>query len=151
MMALLNDWATDALREKSNSPTVTPLYIFDNVALQKKAAYKRIGYSRHAHVKTPPHSPDFNKPVEHIFNQIKRSLLERVNEDYDVELSPELAQEWVLDSFNNITTASIQADIKSLHDTWLIISTNDNTTCHTSKNEEVVGSGGDYISVPKYR
>jgi hypothetical protein len=151
VMRILHEEATSSLRVAMNNPKAEPLYIFDNVAMQKKSSARRIGYSRFAHVKIPPHSPDFNKPIEHSFNQIKRVLLEKVNENCDLELINELAQEWVLDAFNNIATESLQRDILSLRDTWLIVSTPAHTTCCTSRNRHVVGSEGDYISVPLYR
>lgn len=150
-MKILHDKATTALRAAMNDPEVKPLYIFDNVGLQKKSGWRRIGYSQHSHVKTPPHSPDFNKPIEHCFNQIKRTLLERVVEECDVALTPELAQQWVLEAFESITQASIQRDVKSLVDTWRIVSTKADEEVCTEDQKWVKGSWGDYISVPKYR
>jgi hypothetical protein len=151
VMCILHQEAAAQLPVKSGIPDLTPLYIFDNVSLQKEASSSRIGYSRHAHVKTPAHSPDFNKPIEHVFNQIKDRILVRLDEEAGVVITGKKAQKWVRQAFEAVTTESLQADIMSLLDTWAIVKSAENVTVTTSKQEEMPGSNGDYPSSEVYR
>lgn len=135
-MRELNKVCTEKLRAATGDPNIKPLYIFDNVALQAYASYQEMGIKWHQHVKTPGHSPDFNKPIEHCWNQIKRKLLNRVYESYDVMLTPALAQQWVVEAWNSITQESVKKDVESLKDTWLIVKTRLGETVTTSKKEK---------------
>ena len=151
VMWILHQQATSALRQSTGDPTIQPLYIYDNVGMQTNASHTRMGFSCFHHVVTPTHSPDFNKPIEHSFNQIKSKLLASLNMHSDVELTPQIAQKWVADTFLELSKESLQKDILSLHDTWLIVSSNADQMVTTSKGQQIQGSGGDYISSPVYR
>jgi transposase len=140
-----------ALAQATGDPTITPLYVYDNVALQKGAKMSDMGLSRHQHVETPQHSPDFNKPIEHCWNQLKKKLLTKVYQAYDAVVTPELAQTWVLEAWNEIDRAAVARDVKSLEDTWSIIKTPSDQTFLTSKKEKINGSEGDYPPSAKYR
>lgn len=147
VMAILHEKATTACAARGT----TPLYIYDNVALQHNARYTKMGFKAADHMKTPAHSPDFNKPVEHIFNQIKTKLLNKLYHEYDTPLTPERARELVLDAFDSITKESIQLDIASLTDTWRIVAADAGDTVDTMKNEKIPGADGDYPCSPTYR
>jgi hypothetical protein len=80
-MRELNRQCTAALRAATGNLDVKPLYIYDTVALQQNAAYAPMGFDRAQHVATPAHSPDFNKPIEHCWNQIKPDQEEAAGQD----------------------------------------------------------------------
>lgn len=150
-MRLLNEHCTAALRSATGDPNIEPLYIYDNVATQSTAVYRAMGFRKNQHVATPEHSPDFNKPIEHCWNQIKQKLLRRVYESYDVVLTPAMAQQWVLEAWYSITQPSVEKDVKSLIDTWLIVKTRLGVDVTTSKHHKIAGSGGDYPPSAEYR
>lgn len=150
-MKCLDEKCTAALRAITGDPTITPLYVYDNVALQKNAKLSDMGLTRHQHVQTPQHSPDFNKPIEHCWNQLKNKLLSRIYQEYDAQLTPAMAQQWVKEAWDQITVASVKKDVESLKDTWLIIKTPLGQTVMTSKREQIEGSEGDYPSSSTYR
>ena len=56
------------LRAALHDPAAEPLYVWYNVALQDSAEYPDMGFAR-KEVSVPPHSPDFNKPIEHAWDQ----------------------------------------------------------------------------------
>lgn len=150
-MKCLHERCTAALLAATGDPTITPLYIYDNVALQKGAKMRDMGLTCHHHVKTPAHSPDFNKPIEHCWNQLKQKLLTMVYQACDVRLTPAMAQQWVQDAWDSITIVSVKKDVESLKDTWLIIKTPAGQTVLTSKRQPIEGSEGDYPSSSVYR
>jgi hypothetical protein len=150
-MRELNRQCTPALRAATGDPEATPLYIYDTVALQQNAKYAPMGIDHTQHVKTPAHSPDFNKPIEHCWNQIKRKLLDRVYRERNVSLTPALARQWVLQAWNSITLDSVRRDVESLKDTWLIVKSRLGVEVITSKNEKIQGCGGDYPPSATYR
>lgn len=149
-MWILHQQAPTDLKKESGDDTLTPLYVYDNVGLQRNASHHRMGIDRNLHVVTPTHSPDFNKPIEHCFNQIKQKLLNKLNAECDVECTPEIAQEWVAEAFYSIKTESLQADINSLKDTWAIVKARKDEVVTTTKGEEINGSDGDYIASSSY-
>lgn len=148
---LLHDKCTQELRKRTGDPTIEPLYIYDNVPSQKGAKMLDLGLKSKQHVETPPHSPDFNKPIEHSWNQVKRKLLNRIYQGYDVVMTPQLAQQWVQEAFFSITQDSVERDVKSLMDTWAIIQAPLGTWVKTSKGHEIQGAGGDYPPSAEYR
>jgi hypothetical protein len=147
---LLNDKCTEELQNRTGDPTATPLYIYDNVNSQKGAKLTTLGLKHGQHVKTPAHSPDFNKPIEHSWNQVKRTLLSKIYAGYDVCMTPKLAQQWVQEAFFSITQESVERDVKSLMDTWQIIKAPLGTWVKTSKGHEIQGAGGDYPPSAEY-
>lgn len=150
-MRELNRQCTAALRAATGNLDVKPLYIYDTVALQQNAKYAPMGFDRAQHVATPAHSPDFNKPIEHCWNQIKRKLLDKVYHSHKVLLTAALARQWVLEAWNSITLESVRKDVESLKDTWLIVKSRLGVEVITSKNEKIQGSGGDYPPSATYR
>ena len=143
-MRLLHEDVSVKLREELQDDTAAPLYVWDNVGLQAQAKYPRMGFTKKNRTTIPPHSPDFNKPIEHVWNQIKRKILVRLYQEVGVKLTAELAQEWVAAAFFSTTKESIQADILTLPDTWKIVKAPTDETVTTSKNEKVQGSFGGY-------
>lgn len=150
-MKLLNEDVTPKLRAALHDPAAEPLYVWDNVTLQDSAEYPDMGFARKNRVTIPPHSPDFNKPIEHTWNQVKSKILARLYRESDVELTPQMAQQWVAEAFLSTTTDSIQADVRTLPDTWRIVKSRTNVTVLTSKHEKVQGSDGDYPPSSSYR
>ena len=148
---LLDEKCTAELRTRTGDPTATPLYIYDNVNSQKGAKMTELGLRHKQHVKTPAHSPDFNKPIEHSWNQVKRTLLSRLYQGFDVQMTPQLAQQWVKEAFFAITQDSVERDVKSLMDTWAIIKAPLGTWVTTSKGHEIQGAEGDYPPSAEYR
>jgi hypothetical protein len=73
----------------------------------------------------PPHSPDCNKPIEHIHGQLdkkmKQWLVSLREQQPSVNPTVEQCQTQLLNYFNAIPTASIAADIATLPDTWQAI------------------------------
>ena len=69
----------------------------------------------------------------------------------DVELTPQMAQQWVAEAFLSTTADSIQADVRTLPDTWRIVKSRTNVTVLTSKHEKVQGSNRDYPPSSSYR
>ena len=147
MMKILNDQATPQCAAHSKRP----LYMYDNNSTQRDCKLSDMGLTGGQHVSIPPHSPDFNKPIEHVFNQIKRTLLDRLYRSHHDELTPAIAQQWVLEAFQQVTTESIQKDIDSLLDTWSIVAAFSDEQITTSRGEIISGSEGDYPASSKYR
>ena len=128
-----------------------PLFCFDNAKIQDGANYRRMGIHWHQRVKIPPHSPDFNKPIEHIFHQLKDLLRDKLYNCTEV-VTAELVQDWILEIWNNdiegITTAAIAKDVRSLKKTYLAVSTDKGVEVEHDDGSKVLGSGGNYPSAP---
>lgn len=121
-----------------------PFFCYDNAKWQAYAKYSNMGMSGHQRIKIPPHSPDMNKPIEHVFNQIKQKLAERFYKCTE-EITAHTVQEWVRDIFENeITTESIKKDALSLKKTYLAIKTYKGDEVYHDDGSKVVGTGGDY-------
>jgi hypothetical protein len=81
----------------------------------------------------PPHSPDCNKPIEHVHGQLdakmKQWLVNLREQQPGVDPTVEQCKAQLVNFFNSIPTASIAADIATLPKTW----------------QEIVNQGGGYI------
>jgi hypothetical protein len=70
----------------------------------------------------PAHSPDCNKPIEHVHGRMDAEMhqwLVRVREQQPgVDPSPEQCKAQLVNFFHQITPASIAADVRTLPDTW---------------------------------
>lgn len=128
-----------------------PLFCYDNAKIQGGADYRRMGIHWHQRVKIPPHSPDFNKPIEHIFHQLKDLLRDKLYNCTE-EVTAELVQDWILEIWNNdaegITTAAIAKDVSSLKKTYLAVSTDKDEEVEHDDGSKVLGTGGNYPSAP---
>lgn len=121
-----------------------PFFCYDNANWQRYAKFSNMGMTRHQRIIIPPHSPDMNKPIEHVFNQIKQKLAERFY-NYTEVVTAEMVQEWVRDIFENeISTTSIMKDALSLKKTYLAIKTYKGDVVRHDDGSKVVGTGGDY-------
>jgi beta-xylosidase len=124
-----------------------PLFCYDNAKIQDLASYSSMGIQWHQRIKIPPHSPDFNKPIEHVFHQIKDKLREKLYGCTEV-VTAEKVQEWILEIWNDhthgIRTASVAKDVKSLKKTYLAIKTRKDVEVRHDDGSLVLGSGGDY-------
>lgn len=70
----------------------------------------------------PAHSPDCNKPIEHVHAQVDAGahawLLEQRQQDPTHRITVEECKAQVQQVFYSIPTSSIRADVKSLPSTW---------------------------------
>lgn len=82
----------------------------------------------------PAHSPDFNKPIEHVHSQVdaavKGWLKQQRQQNPQHRITPAESMQQVEDAFYRISTTSIKADIESLPNTW----------------QAVVANGGGYVA-----
>jgi hypothetical protein len=73
----------------------------------------------------PPHSPDCNKPVEHIHGQLdammKTWLSEWREQQPTAHPTPQLCKDTLVNFFKSISTQSIADDVATLPDTWQAI------------------------------
>lgn len=113
-----------------------------------------MGFEAWQRVYIPTHSPDFNKPVEHIFHRIKAGIRERLYSNNDL-LTPEMVQQWVVDIFFEQQAdpqgtmvykqlQMIKKDVDTLPLTWLAVSTDKGAQAQHTNGTTVQGSGGDY-------
>lgn len=128
-----------------------PLYCFDNAKIQKGASNSRMGIAWHNRIEIPPHSPDFNKPIEHVFHQLKDLLREKLYNCTE-EVTAEMVQDWILEIWNEdrhgITKAAIARDVRSLKKTYLAVKTDKDVEVQHDDGSTVMGSGGDYPCAP---
>lgn len=119
------------------------LFCYDNNTIQKNAVWARMGITHHQKVSIPTHSPDFNKPIEHVFNRIKQHLRERIYSHVG-ELLPVMLQNWVVEIFNGISAGSIAKDVASLKRTYRAVSIEKGQEVGVLGGGTVVGTGGDW-------
>jgi hypothetical protein len=129
----------------------TPFFVYDNNSTQAKAKPRVMGMGAGQYLSITPNSPDFNKPVEHTFHQIKKKLHNKMYAHSGEALTPEMAQHWVLEAFEAVKTTSLHKDIHSMPDTWSIVSKRKDESFTTSKGEQVSGTEGGYAEPAGYR
>lgn len=124
--------------------TWKPLYCYDNNRIQAGANFRRMYFSMKQWVTIPTYSPDFNKPIEHVFHQMKDKLRNRIYQ-HQGPLDVQQLRRWVLDIFEQeISTDSIAKDVHSLKDTYLAVTTEKGHAVTTSTGRTVLGTGGDW-------
>lgn len=124
--------------------TWKPLFCYDNNRIQAGADFKRMYFKKHQWVHIPPYSPDFNKPIEHVFHQMKQKLGDRIYH-HTGPLEVQDLRQWVLDIFEKqISTASIAKDVHSLKNTYLAVSTDKGHAIKAPNGQTVMGTGGDW-------
>lgn len=119
-----------------------PLFCYDNAGHQAHALFARMGFSRHQRVEIPPHSPDFNKVIEHVFNHIKHAVSVQCY-THQGPVDARMLQKWVRDAFSSISTASICKDVQSLVQTLTAVRAEEGRQVCVD-GWFVVGTGGDY-------
>ena len=81
----------------------------------------------------PPHSPECNKPIEHVHGQMDQLmhswLVKWRDEKGRVNPSPQVCMQQCIDYFTALPTSQIAADISTLPATW----------------QAIVAAGGAYI------
>lgn len=147
VMKLLHARAT----QECGSRGAAPFFMYDNNGLQAAARPHDMGLTAGQFLRIPTHSPDFNKPVEHTFNRIKKKLLDRMYEESDTEVTPAMAQQWVDDAIAADKLESFQKDIMTLPDTWAIVAARLGEEVITSKGKTAYGCHGDYPADATYR
>eukprot|EP00878_Enallax_costatus_P042968 GHUV01050501.1.p2 GENE.GHUV01050501.1~~GHUV01050501.1.p2 ORF type:complete len:196 (+),score=62.87 GHUV01050501.1:746-1333(+) len=125
-----------------------PLFVFDNNSIQKYSSNFESNIKWHQRVGIPAHSPDFSKPIEHIFNRIKEQLREKYLEKMEV-VAAQKVQEWVRTIFEKELlfkelANSVRHDVYSLKKTWLAVSTTKGLRVRAADGLLVRGSGGDW-------
>lgn len=82
----------------------------------------------------PAHSPECNKPIEHVHSQMDTKmhdwLLEWRQSSGNRHPTPQQCRDQCIAFFTALPASRIEADIKTLPDTW----------------EAIVAAGGDYIA-----
>ena len=77
----------------------------------------------------PAHSPDCNKPIEHVHGQLdakmKSWLVELRQQQPNAHPTPQQCKDQLRAFFNSLTPASINADVATLPATWQAIVNND--------------------------
>jgi hypothetical protein len=124
-------------------PKQPPLFCFDNDKVQKLASLTKMGLKHWQKVEIPPHSPDFNQPIEHIFNTLKTELRNELYAYGDV-VDAKWVQQTVLKIFKHIKKRSIRKNVDNLPLTYLAVMTDKGVTVTSSTGKQVVGSGGAY-------
>lgn len=134
----------NALAElKHPHPMKRPLFCYDNNHLQKNARWSAMGFRHHQKVWIPVHSPDFNKPIEHIFHIIKERLGEKIYNHLG-PVDAQLLQQWVVQIFSSIPPSSIAKDVASLKRTYRAVSTDLGRQVEVDGGGKVIGTGGDW-------
>lgn len=124
-------------------PKHPPLFCYDNNAIQENARYARMGFPQHQRVHIPVHSPDFNKPIEHVFHIIKERLGQKIY-NHVGSVDAKLLQKWVLEIFKSIRPSSIAKDVASLKRTYRAVSTDLGRQVDVAGGGTVIGTGGDW-------
>lgn len=119
-------------------------YQWDNNSIQVDADTERMGLDPSARVHLPEYSPDMNKPIEHVFAQLKRSIMEELAKHEGEHITPALAQRITTKCFKALNKASIQKDISSLPLTWRVIAADQDTTITGPGGKLWCGTGGNY-------
>jgi hypothetical protein len=117
------------------------LFCYDNTHIQGRAQFSKLGIQPQQKVSIPTHSPDFNKPIEHVFNLIKTQLRERIYSHVG-ELKPAMLQDWVVEIFEGMSVHSIARDVASLKRTYRAVSTEMGVQVEVLGGGTVVGTGG---------
>jgi len=130
---------------------IKPLFCYDNAKIQNEASCSRMHIAWHNRIEIPPHSPDFNKPIEHIFHQLKDLLRDRLYNCTEA-VTAQKVQDWILEIWSDntagITTAAIAKDVKSLKKTYLAVKTDRDQEVKHDDGSKVLGSGGNYPCAP---
>jgi hypothetical protein len=105
---------------------------WDNAAVHKDAA--AVVGDRAQRWPQPAHSPDMNKPIEHVHGildaHMHKWLAHMRATQADTRLTPDMCKAELLRAFNALPTTSIKADVQSLADTW----------------QAIIAASGDYVS-----
>ena len=124
-------------------PRQPPLFCYDNDKVQQIARLSKMGLKHWQQVDIPPHSPDFNQPIEHVFHTIKSELRDELYAYGDV-VDAKWVQDTVRKIFKGINKSSIVKNVDKLPLTFLAVKTNKGVTVTSSTGKKVVGTGGAY-------
>ena len=95
-------------------------------------------------VDLPTYSPDMNRPIEHVFAQVKGYVRDAIYKgESDFSNHKEL-HKVVLEAFKALKPAAIRDDIKGLPLLWRILNTTEGETFEYPPNHKHVGTGGGY-------
>ena len=95
-----------------------PLFSFDNPPIHQKAMPSRAGIKADQRVPLPPRSPDMHKVIEHCFGILSRAMNTKLLEDSSIKSIEQYKTEIESLFYSRITRESIQADVKSLVNTY---------------------------------
>lgn len=130
---------------KHPDPDQRPRFCYDNNHIQKAARPAKMDFHHKQKLEIPVHSPDFNKPIEHVFHTIKEELAKKIYNHLGT-VDAKLLQKWVVEIFNSIPTSSIAKDVASLKRTYLAVSTDLGRQVEVDGGGKVIGTGGDMPS-----
>lgn len=105
---------------------------FDNAGVHKAA--EAVMRGRAQRCPQPAHSPDMNKPIEHVHGTLQghmhKWLLDMRTDHPGTKITPNMCKAELQRAFQALATTSIRADVESLEDTW----------------EAIIAAGGGYVS-----
>lgn len=124
---------------------LTPLFSWDNAAVQRPASLDRMGITEAERVPLPDYSPDMHKVIEHMFGLLKPMVKKQVVMPGKAKVDALEAMALVKECWEELgkrTRKSIKKDAKGLKLTWLIISTPDGEPTEAVGGKTLTGTGG---------
>jgi hypothetical protein len=141
VMAKVASMARDGLAKKG----LTPLFSWDNAAVQRPASLDRMGITEAERVPLPDYSPDMHKVIEHMFGLLKPLVKKQVIMPSKAKVDALEAMALVKECWEYLghrTRKSIKKDVEGLKLTWLIISTPEGEPTRAVRGKTFTGTGG---------
>jgi hypothetical protein len=95
-------------------------FVYDNASVHAELGCVCAGKVVVVHI--PPHSPDFNKPIEHVWGQIDAHVhawvRQRQQQQPGARITAAQLQAQVAAAFQGVSKDSVAADVASLPDTY---------------------------------
>jgi hypothetical protein len=141
VMAKVASMARDGLAKKG----LTPLFSWDNAAVQRPASLDRMGITEAERVPLPDYSPDMHKVIEHMFGLLKPLVKKQVIMPSKAKVDALEAMALVKECWEYLghrTRKSIKKDVEGLKLTWLIISTPEGEPTRAVRGKTFTVTGG---------
>lgn len=94
--------------------------VFDNASVH--AGLEDVCAGKVVVMHIPAHSPDFNKPIEHVWGQMDANVhawvRQRQQQQPGARITPAQLQVQVREAFESVSKESVAADVASLHGTY---------------------------------
>jgi hypothetical protein len=95
-------------------------------------------------VDLPTYSPDMNRPIEHVFADVKQRVRAAIYGAQRDFTKSAVLQDEVKKAFKALTPGAVQKDVYGLPLLWQVLSTAEGATFPDSQGHTHVGTGGDY-------
>jgi hypothetical protein len=141
---VMKELVKTARKELAKKGITDVKFQYDNNRIQAQANIARMGMAAHEKLHLPTYSPDMNMTIEHVFAQLKKAIMAKLDKLRGKTLTPYAAQSIAISCFGNLDKAAIQRDIESLPLTWRVISTDEGKPVVTSTRKVYAGTGGGY-------